>query len=125
MLVQEAILKIIWRKKEFLEFIRLKSWALGRRRVDKIPAHLQPIGFGFSIVKPIRQGFWIDEETNTVYIGFLYGLDNFHYVSPTGQMRSSANWPEPALKPLSFQEGYFRLSAAYNKSLVATDHASD
>lgn len=100
-------MKIIWRKTEFSEFIKFKSWALMRRRVNDIPAYLYPIGFGFSIVKPLRQGFWLDEGTGAVYVGFLSGPDNFHYVSPRGGMRSEAAWPEPPLKPLPFEQGYY------------------
>ena len=98
-------MKIIWRKREFEEFIRLRRCALTWRRVNEMPAYLQPIGFGLSMVRPIREGFWLEKSTGDVYIGFLRGFGNFHYVSATGLMRSDVNWPEP-LQPLSFQEGY-------------------
>lgn len=99
------MLKITWRKTEFKEFVSLKPWAFKRRRVDEMPAYLYPIGFGFSLVKPIRLGFWLDEQTGQVYAGFLTGYDNFHYVAADGAMRSDANWPEPALLPLDFRAG--------------------
>lgn len=103
-------MKIIWRKKEFIEFITLRGWALMRRRVNEIPANLQPIGFGFSLVEEIRQGFWKDEN-GIIYVGFLPGGgSNFHYFSVVnGGMRSEASWPEPALEPVSFEEGYYQL----------------
>lgn len=101
-------MKLIWRKKEFQEFIGFRSWAFMRRRVDEMPVYVYPIGFGFSIVKSIRQGYWIDEETGTAYVGFLKSGSNFHYFPARGsKMRSEANWPKPPLKPISFEEGYY------------------
>ncbi len=104
-------MKITWRKKEWGEFVRLQKSALMRRRVNEMPAYLQPVGFGFSIVRPIRQGFWRDPETNLIYVGFLDGGgSNFHYFTGgAGMPRSSASHPLPALVPVSFAEGYHAL----------------
>jgi len=100
---------ITWRKKEFLEFITFKKWAFKRRRVQEIPAYLYPIGFGFSIARRIREGFWRDPATGMIYVGFLESSSNFHYAIANRLERSSADYPEPALIPLSFREGYCAL----------------
>ena len=94
-----------WRKREFVEFVTFRQWSFSRRRVNEIPAYLYPLGFGFSWVRRIRQGFWQDVETGELYVGFLAGGDNFHYFSANGRGRSEASWPEPALKPISFEAG--------------------
>ena len=95
--------KIIWRKKEFSEFIGRKKWAFKRRRVSEIPAYLRPIGFGFSIVTEIHQGYLMDELGN-VYIGFIPSDSNFHYFPAVrGGCRSDLT---TGLTPISFVRGH-------------------
>ena len=112
-------MKIVLRKKEFIEFMTVKKWALMRRRVSEIPAYLQPIGFGFSLVKSIKQGFWLDKQSGQIYMGFLKSESNFHYFSITEtKHRSDAYYPEPALIPLSYREGYLLLCSKITKDGV-------
>lgn len=104
-------MKIVWNKIDFNNFTAGVVGFFDRRRVDEIPAYLKMIGFGFSIVEPIRQGYWIHPESGEIFIGFMKSGSNFHYFGAYGTQRSSADYPEPALEPVDFVDGYYEFQA--------------
>jgi hypothetical protein len=75
-------------------------------------------------ITPKRQGFWLDEAGN-LYVGYLASEENFHYMRLMGSTwiwsRSSAKWPEPALRPIDLREGLTVMNQILRREFVRTD----